>query len=180
MIRILLWLLGGALLGGVIHIVVILTLPSLAENTSWTRISALDADNKMLVLPAITAGGDNPLQLDPELVYGICKLDLTAAPALVQGTLPDAFWSVSVYNPDGSVTYSTTNRDGIGNTIEIGLFNATQTQLLSQQQIEISPNLLVVEVSSNDVAVVIRAAPPHDIMRPRFEAALAAVRCGPR
>jgi uncharacterized membrane protein len=180
MIRTLLWLLGGVLLGGVIHIVVILTLPRLAENTSWTQISALDADHKMLVLPAITAGGNNPLQLDPELVYGVCKIDLNAAPAFVKGTLPDAFWSVAVYNSDGIVIYSTTNRDGIGQTIEVGLFNATQTQLLAQQQIEISPELLVVEVGHNELAVVVRAAPPHDVMRPRFEEALASVSCGPR
>jgi uncharacterized membrane protein len=180
MIRTLLWLLGGALLGGVIHIVVILALPHLAEDTSWTRLSALDVDNKMLVLPAITAGGDNPLQLDSELVYGICKIDLSEAPAFVQGTLPDAFWSVAVYNHDGIITYSTTNRDGIGQTIEVGLFNTAQTQLLAQQQIEISPNLLVVEVEDNELAVIVRAAPPHNVMRPRFEAALAAVSCGPR
>ncbi|MBK1794303.1 hypothetical protein JHL21_07290 [Devosia sp. WQ 349] len=180
MIRSFLWLLGGAILGGIIHIVVILSLPSLAENTSWTRISALDADHKMLVLPAITAGGDNPLQLDPELVYGICKIDINEAPAFVQGTLPDAFWSVAVYNSDGIITYSTTNRDGIGQTVELGMFNSAQTQLLAQQQIEVSPNLLVVEMAHSEAVVVVRAAPPHDVMRPRFEVALAAVSCGPR
>ena len=42
MIRFLLWLVGGVLLGGIIHIVVILTLPMLAEETTWSRVSAFE------------------------------------------------------------------------------------------------------------------------------------------
>ena len=41
MIRFLLWLLGGVVLGGIIHIVVILTLPALAEQSVWSRVADL-------------------------------------------------------------------------------------------------------------------------------------------
>lgn len=180
MIRTLLWLIGGVLLGGIIHIVVILALPLLAEETTWTRIAALDATNRMLVLPPVEAGQPNPLQLDPELSYGLCQLNLAEGPAYLTGTLPDAFWSVAVFNASGVVTYSTTNRDGIGQTVDLGIFNAAQTRLLAQQQIDVAEGLLVVESRSDDLFVLVRLSPPHEAMRPRFEAALSAISCGPR
>jgi uncharacterized membrane protein len=180
MTRFLLWLLGGLVLGGIIHIVVILTLPSLAEQSVWTRVAAIEADNRMVVLPPPRAGAPNPLGLDPELAYGLCRVDLTQGPAYVSGLLPDAFWSVALFDPAGIVAYSTTNRDGIGQTLELGIFNAAQTRLLAQQQLDIAEGLLIVESASDRLLVLVRLAPPHQAMRARFEAALAEVSCGPR
>src|SRR5690606_13710117 len=118
--------------------------------------------------------------LDPELSYGLCRIDLSEGPAYLSGVLPDAFWSVAIYNSNGVVTYSTTNRDGIGQTVELGIFNADQTRLLAQQQIDIAEGLLVVEARSDELFVLVRLSPPHEVMRPRFEQELARLRCGPR
>ena len=178
MIRTLLWLLGGALLGGIIHIVVILTLPALAEDTIWTRIAALNAQNKMVILPQVVPGEPNPLGLDPDVAYGVCQIDLNAGPAYLSGIMPDAFWSVALFNKQGIITYSTTNRDGIGQTLEMGIFNADQTRLLAQQQLDIAEGLLVVESADDDIFVLVRLAPPHQAMRQRFEDELAKVKCG--
>ncbi|WP_157959611.1 DUF1254 domain-containing protein [Devosia submarina] len=180
MIRFLLWLVGGVILGGIIHIIVILSLPALAEENLWTRLSTLEAQNRMLILPPVTTGQPNPLGLDPELIYGVCQIDLSEGPAYVSGLLPDAFWSVALFNESGVVTYSTTNRDGIGQTLEIGIFNAAQTRLLAQQQLDIEEGVLVVEANSDRLAVVIRLAPPHEAMRQRFSGALAQSSCGPQ
>jgi len=176
-IRTLLWLLGGLLLGGAIHIIVILTLPSLAEETVWTRIAALDARDRVVVLPDVEPGEPNPFGLDPTLVYGVCQVDLSEGPAYMSGTMPDAFWSVALFNEQGIVTYSTTNRDGIGTTLDLGIFNAAQTRLLAQQQLDIEEGLLVVEAETDDLFVLLRLAPPHAAMRQRFKDELAAVTC---
>lgn len=180
MIRTLLWLLGGIILGGIIHIVVILTLPMLAEETIWTRVEALDARNKIVVLPQIMSGAPNPMGLDPDIIYGLCQLDLDAGPAYLSGILPDAFWSVALFNEQGIITYSTTNRDGIGRTLQMGIFNADQTRLLAQQQIDIAEGLLVIESMSDNIFALVRLAPPHQAMRARFEGELAKVHCGTR
>lgn len=180
MTRFLLWLVGGAVLGGIIHIIVILTLPALAEQSVWTRVAALDADNRMAILPQVQPGEPNPLGLDPELAYGLCRVDLADGPAYVSGVLPDAFWSVALFDMSGTVTYSTTNRDGIGQTLQMGIFNAAQTRLLAQQQLDVAEGLLVVESSSNDLLILVRLAPPRQAMRQRFEQELSEVTCGPR
>ena len=180
MIRPLLWLVAGAVLGGIIHIFVILMLPALAEQSVWTRVAAIDADNRMAILPPVKAGEPNPLGLDPELVYGLCRVDLSQGPAYVKGSLPDAFWSVALFNQSGIIAYSTTNRDGIGQVLDLGIFNASQTRLLAQQQLDVAEGLLVVESTSDKLLVLVRLAPPHDVVRGRFERSLANVTCGTR
>ena len=180
MIRFLLWLIGGVVLGGIIHIAVILTLPLLAEENVWTRIEALEAQNRVVILPQPAAGDPNPLALDPELVYGVCQIDLSAGPAYLTGLLPDTFWSLALFNQSGVVTYSTTNRDGIGQTLDLGIFNAAQTRLLAQQQLDVAEGVLIVESGSDDIFVLVRLAPPHQAVRARYEQALAAVTCGNR
>jgi uncharacterized membrane protein len=178
MTRSLLYLLGGVLLGLLIHIVVILTLPGFASRDVFTRIEAMDTLDTVTVLPAVAAGEPNPLQLDPSLVYAVCRLDLASGAGVVSGVLPDAFWSVAVYDRRGIVTYSTANRDGIGRRLELGVFNPEQTRRLAQQEIDIAEGLLIVEAPSDDIFVVVRLAPPHQAMRDRFATALTGLTCG--
>ncbi|MGV8854355.1 MAG: hypothetical protein ACOH2L_06880 [Devosia sp.] len=180
MTRFLLWLAGGLVLGGIIHLVVILTLPQLDDDTVWTRVAALHADNRVLVLPEIAAGEPNPLGLDPEMIYGVCSLDLSKGPGFVRGTLPEAFWSVAIFDRAGIITYSTTNRDGIGQTLDLGIFNAAQTRLLAQQQLDVAEGVLVVESETDKLFTLVRLLPPHHAMRARFAAELAKASCGNR
>jgi len=176
-IRTALWLLAGVVLGGAIHLVVILSLPSLAANAAWARVGGLDALNRAVVLAPALPGEPNPLRLDPELAYAVCRLDLRQGPGMVRGVLPLAYWSVAVYNRAGTVLYSTTNRDGIGQNLELGIFNQDQTRLLAQQQLDVAPGLLIVESREDDVFVAVRLAPAHQVMRKRYEAALGRIVC---
>lgn len=178
MIRTLLWLLGGVILGGAIHLVVILSLPAVADNAVWNRIAALEALGRPVVLPVATAGSENPLRLDPELAHAVCRFDLRQGAGIVRGVLPLAFWSVAVYGRSGTILYSTTNRDGIGTNLELGIFNPAQTRLLAEQKIDIAEGLLIVESQDDDVFVVIRLAPAHQVMRERYEDALRSITCG--
>lgn len=177
MVRTLLYAIAGVILGLVIHLVVILILPSISENSVRTRVAAIDALNKTVLLPRPAAGEPNPFRLDPYLSYGLCKLDLSKGPGEVTGTLPLAFWSVAVYDTSGTVLYSTTNRDGIGQTLDLGIFDPAQTRLLAEQKIDISPGLLIVEARTDQVFVVVRLAPPHPSMRERYEAQLLRLGC---
>lgn len=177
MIRTLLWLLGGVVLGGIIHIAVILTLPSLSATAAWDRVAAIGTGTGPILLRAAKPGEENPLRLDPELAYAVCKVDLRDGPASVSGTLPQAYWSVAVYSRAGTVVYSTTNRDGIGTALDLGIFNPGQTRLLAEQKLDIAEGLLIVEAKEDDLFVVVRLAPPHPEMRPRYERALSALKC---
>jgi len=178
MIRTGLWILAGLVLGGIIHIAVILLLPTLSATSAWDQVEALGAGSGTRVLAAVSADQPNPLRLDPELAYAVCKLDLKRGPGTVAGTLPQAFWSVAVYGRNGTVLYSTTNRDGLGNLLDLGLFNPAQTRLLAEQKLDVAEGLLIVEAQEDDLLVVVRLAPPHPAMRERYEKALSRLSCG--
>lgn len=179
MTRIVLWAGGGVLLGLLIHLVVILILPSYASETVWTRVAAMDTMNDMTTMAAPAPGEDNPFGLDPALVYGVCQIDLSEGPAYVRGPLPEDFWSLSVYDTKGRAVYSTTNRAVKGRNLDMGIFNPSQTRMLAEQTLEVRQGLLIVEAFENDAFVAIRLAPDHVEMAPRYAEALNALQCGP-
>src|SRR5690348_3824061 len=110
MTRSVLYALGGLLLGLLIHLVVILTLPVLADNGASRKVAAITPKpNTTVLLADIKPADANPLRLDPNLAYAVCRLDLKQGPGEVSATLPIAFWSVAVFDMDGTVIYSTTN-----------------------------------------------------------------------
>ena len=178
MTRTFLWALAGLLLGGIIHLSVILSLPLFASRDVWTVVSRLGQRDEVILLPAVTPGAPNPLRLDPELSYAVCRLNLAPGPGVVSGILPEGFWSLAIFDRSGAVVYSTTNRDGIGQTLDLGIFNPAQTRLLAEQRLDVAEGLLIVETRQDDIFVVIRLAPPHPQMRSRFEAALSEIVCG--
>jgi uncharacterized membrane protein len=177
MVRTALFGVAGLLLGLFIHLIVILTLPQVAENRMLRQIETLDALNKAALLKVPPPGQPNPLRLDPDLVYAVCRLDLSGGPGEVTGTLPASFWSLAVFDTSGTVLYSTTNRDGIGQSLDVGIFDPGQTRLLAEQKIDIAPGLLIVESRSNSVIVVVRLAPPHPTMRSRYESEIQRLAC---
>ncbi len=177
LMRILLWLVAGTGLGLVIHLVVILSMPALAPDSIWSRIAEMDAFGKILVLDDVKPLEANPLQLDPELVYAVCRLSLSTGPGVIKASLPDAFWSVAVFDASGRAVYGTTNRSGAGQELQLGVFNQDQTRLLAKQQLDISEGLVIVEAEMNDVFVVVRLAPGYPALRQRYKEQLAKVSC---
>lgn len=177
MVRTLLYMLGGVVLGGIIHLVVILGMPSLATTAAWDRVAALGAADGMIVLPQPAAGEPNPLRLDPELVYAACQVDLRQGPGTISGVLPQSFWSVAVYGRAGAVIYSTTNRDAGTTRLDLGVFNPAQTRLLAEQKLDIAEGTLIVEAKEDDILVVIRLAPPYPAMRTRYAEQLGELGC---
>lgn len=175
--RLVVWCLAGVMLGLLIHLVAILTLPGQATRDVWHRLEGVNAVEQMVVLDEIAPGTPNPLGLDPELIYGVCQLSLRDGPGVVSGTLPLAFWSVAVFGRNGHVIYSTTNRSGSGQTLDMGIFNPAQTRLLAERRFEIEEGLLIVESPGDDVMVVVRLAPAHHAMRGRYAQSLAGLDC---
>ncbi|MBN9305626.1 MAG: hypothetical protein BGO82_03935 [Devosia sp. 67-54] len=179
MVRTLLYMFGGLLLGLAIHLVVILLLPGLASNTVGVQLAAVGQVNKVVTLDPVAPGGPNPLRLDPELAYAVCRLDLSKGPGELTGTLPLSYWSVSVYDRAGTVLYSTTNRDGIGQTLDLGVFDAAQTRLLAEQKIDVDAGLLIVETRTDDIFVVVKLEPSQPATRDRYAAQLGRLACRP-
>lgn len=177
MARFFLWTLGGLFLGLIIHLVVILNLPRFAANDLWDRMAKIAEPGQLTLLDAINVGDDNPLGLDPSFVVAVCRLDLSEGPGILQGRLPDSFWSLSVFNTQGIAFFSTTHRAATANHLNLGIFNPAQTKLLSEREIAGQADFLLVESPENEVFATIRLSPPHRAMLPVYRERLQALSC---
>ncbi len=54
MIRLALWLLGGVLLGGIVHLATVLWLPELATQDAYSRLSPMAPVNAVTAVPSPT------------------------------------------------------------------------------------------------------------------------------
>ena len=71
----------------------------------------------------------------------------------------------------------TTNRDGIGQSLESASSTRPDTPL-GRARLDIDDGLLIVELKDDDVFVVVRLAPAHEAVRARSEQALEKIACG--
>jgi uncharacterized membrane protein len=172
-----LWALAGLLLGAIIHVVVILTIPRVAERDVWSKITAMDALEKVALIDVPEIGQPNSFDLDPLLLYAVCRMNIADGPGALEGDLPATFWSIAVYEPGGTIIYSTTNRAASGRRVNLGIFNPAQTRLLAEQQIEIEEGLLIVESPGDDVFVLVRLWPQYGALATRYAEALSALTC---
>jgi uncharacterized membrane protein len=177
MVRTLIYVAAGVLLGLAIHLVVILTLPAVGSNGVAGRVAALVPVGTTTLLATSDAALSASLGLDANLAYAVCRLDLRNGPGEVSGLLPQAFWSVAVLDMAGTVLYSTTNRDSAGQSLDLGIFDTAQTRLLAEQKIDVADGLLIVETPSDDIFVVVRLAPPQPVVRARYESQLQRLTC---
>lgn len=177
MTRTALWIAAGVVLGLIVHLVIMLMLPALSPKDVWQKIPGIETANTITLLDPVTPGSPNPLALDPLFSYAICRIDLSRGPGEVVGDLPNTFWSVAVYARDGRVVYSTTNRSGTSGTLELGVFNSEQTQLLARQEIPVEEGLLIVQSPVDDIFALIRLAAPYPVVRARYREILSALTC---
>ena len=83
MTRWILWLLGGLLLGGVVHLSTVLALPRTAAHDAYARLLAIAPVNKVVPLP--TTPAVMPF-MDPAFATAVCRYDLSrGAPLWVHG-----------------------------------------------------------------------------------------------
>jgi uncharacterized membrane protein len=177
MIKTALWIFGGILLGLIIHLTLILSLPQIVPNNVWSIFEKIGKPGELITIARPKQQEANILRLDPELAYAVCRFDLSIGPGIINGKLPNDFWSVGVFDKAGVAIYSTTNRSGGGNTLDIGIFNPAQTRLLAEQKIELESGILIVKVPRDEVFIVIRLAVPHPAMWQRYKETLEKLHC---
>ena len=80
MIRIALWMLGGVLLGGIVHLTTVLWLPELATQDAYSRLAPVAPINAVAAVAAPTPDKTAVPFLDPAFAMAVCRYDLTDGP----------------------------------------------------------------------------------------------------
>ena len=97
MIRWIFAILGGVLLGGVVHLVSVLALPRVATLDAYSRLTPISKVNAVTAIPMPTPK-DAPMPfMDPAFASAVCRYDLSNGPIKLTVPVSQAYTSVSFY-----------------------------------------------------------------------------------
>jgi len=80
MIRLLFAIVGGVLLGGVVHLVSVLALPRIATQDAYSRLTPMTKENAVTALPLAEPNNAPMPFMDPAFAVAICRYDLSGGP----------------------------------------------------------------------------------------------------
>lgn len=177
MIRWMLWLLGGALMGGIVHLATVLYLPATATQDAYARISPISPVNGMVALPAPSSENSIVPFMDPAFAAAVCRYDLASGAVKLRAPVSPAYTSVSFYTNKGIAYYAINDRAAGRRVIELELMTKAQRDELPEDEETAAADKLIVESPSDTGLIVLRALAPEPGMMAAAKAALSAARC---
>ena len=177
MIRWLLLLLGGALLGGIVHLATIIILPRTATQDAYARLTPIAPVNSVLHLPAPTPEKAAIPFMDPAFASAICRYDLSQGPLKLSVPVSLAYTSVSFYTDKDVAYYAINDRSAGRRAIELDLMTAEQHAAMPENENVTAADLLIVESPTLTGLIAIRALAPEPGLMPKIRSAIAGAKC---
>jgi uncharacterized membrane protein len=177
LIRLALWLLGGLLLGGIVHLATVLLLPALATQDAYSRLSAFTLVNNVSAIPMPTPEKAVLPFMDPAFAISVCRYDLTDAPLKLAVPVSPAYTSVSFYTRQDIAYYAINDRAAGRRVIELDLMTTEQRADLPGDEDVTAADRLIVESPTSSGLIVIKALAPEPGLLPGAQAALNNARC---
>ena len=148
----------GLLLAGIIHIIIILMIPSVGERDAAKQISKkISTLNIQYLDDGSQIGISNA---DPFLKLSVCKFDLNETAVEITGPQTETFWSASVFDEKGRVIYSLNDRTAIKNQLNMIIVNPIQMADIRQIQPEEVETSILVESQKMKGFVLLRVLVP--------------------
>jgi uncharacterized membrane protein len=177
MIRALLWILSGLLLGGIVHLSTVLAMPQAATQDAYSRLSPLTPVNTMVPLPAPTAEAAIMPFMDPAFAAAVCRYDLTNGSIKLSAPVSQAYTSVTFYTRKSVAYYAINDRAAGRRTIELDLMTPEQHADMPEEEDVTAADRLIIESPSTVGLIVLRALAPEPGLMPMARRALAAAKC---
>lgn len=173
-------LLAGLILGGLVHLVTVLALPTLATRNADTRLAALADRHQVALVPAAAEGNGIVPFRDPATALAICRFDLGGGPVRVKATPGDAFLAMAFHTPTGGVFYALTDRSAARGTMEALIVTQAQLDTLQASDPEDEPVRELRLVSPQKTGfVTFRTLALEPGLYPEAESLLKTARCAP-
>src|SRR5215471_18058933 len=177
MIRWLLLLIGGALLGGIVHLATVIILPRTATQDAYARLAPLAPVNTVVALPAPSPEKATMPFMDPAFASAVCRYDLSQGPLKLTVPVSPAYTSVSFYTRYDVAYYAINDRAAGRRIIELDLMTAAQHEDVPENEEITAADRLIVESPSVTGLIAIRAMAPEPGLMPAAKASVAAARC---
>lgn len=179
MMRWLLLLLGGALLGGIVHLATIIMLPRTATQDAYARLEPVAPVNTVVPLPAPTPEKALMPFMDPAFAGAICRYDLGNGPLRVTIPVSLAYTSVSFYTRHNIAYYAINDRAAGRRVIQLDLMTIEQHGEMPEDENITAADRLIVESPTLTGLIAFRALAPEPGMMPMARASADAARCTP-
>jgi uncharacterized membrane protein len=96
---------AAALLGGIVHICATFVAPFVTAGHAYLTLAEKLPVNRMVVLPLQAPGRQILPYLPPDMLYAVCRYDLSGGAVAVKASVLDAGWALSLHTPHGSNFY---------------------------------------------------------------------------
>lgn len=177
MTRWFLWLLGGVLLGGIVHLATVLWLPRTATQDAYSRLLSITPVNAVSTLPAPSPEQVILPFMDPAFATAVCRYDLANGPLQLSLNVSQAYTSVSFYTRFGTAYYAINDRAAGRRVIQLDLMTERQRSEMPQEEDVTTADRLIVESPTVTGIIVLKALAPEPGLMPMARDALASGRC---
>ena len=175
--RTIVFIVGGLLLGGIIHIAIVFMVPYYADHDAWAEMHRFGRDGQFHVLPVPEPGAEPLASLDPRMVQAVCRFSLARGPVRIQASFADEFWSVAVFDRRGRNIYSLNDRSADRARLDLVMLTPVQMAQLRQNPPASLETAIVQELPVDIGFVLLRAFVPDDSLRAGVTASLKAADC---
>ena len=177
MTRLLLWLLGGILLGGIVHLSTVLAMPEAAQQDAYARLAPLTPVNTAVLLaPPAPSSAVMPF-MDPAFATAVCRYDLTSGALKLVAPVSQAYTSVTFYTRKSIAYYAINDRAAGRRTIELDLMTPEQHAQVPEEEDVTAADRLIIESPSKMGLIVLRALAPEPGLMALAARALAGATC---
>jgi len=177
MMRWLLWILAGVLLGGIVHLATILALPRTASQDAYARLAPITPVNAMTPIPAPTPANALLPFMDPAFAVAVCRYDLSAGAMKFTAPVSQAYTSVTFYTRYGVAYYAINDRAAGRRLIELDLMTTAQRDDLPDDENVTAADRLIIDSPTLTGLIVVRALSPEPGLMPMAQASLTGARC---
>lgn len=175
--RTLLFVIGGLMLAGIIHIATVIMVPYFATNDAWAEMRRFGRAGAFHTLPQAEAGAEPLASLDPRMLYAVCRFSLENGPVRIQASLLDDFWSLAIFDRRGRNSYSLNDRSADRAQLDLAIITPVQMAQLRQDPPEALESSIVIELPIDEGLVLLRVFVADETMLPRARAALDTADC---
>ena len=177
-IRWLLLILGGVLLGGIVHLATVILLPRTATQDAYARLTPIAPVNTVVALPAPSPEKAIMPFMDPAFASAVCRYDLSQGPLKLRVPVSPAYTSVSFYTRNDVAYYAINDRAAGRRVIELDLMTPAQHEQVPEDEEITAADRLIVELPTVTGVIAIRAMAPEPGLMRAAQAAIAGARCG--
>lgn len=169
--------LAGVAGAALLHIIIILAIPSYADRDVWTRINALGPADFFHILPPNKA--DGLTSANPFMRSAVCRFEISDEAVRISASGLVHYWSLAIFDPAANEIYSMNERTATDKKLDIAVVTPLQMIEFRKNLPEALEDTVLIEFPRTTGYVVLRTVAPDASWNTIVKAFLNTAQCGP-